>query len=83
MDVLFAVLIGAIAGWLAGIIMKSKSGGVLMNIILGVVGGFVGNWLFGVLGFAKNGSFLGSIITATIGAIVLIAIGKYLGAKKK
>ena len=49
MGILVSVLIGAAAGWLAGNIMKSNSGGLLMNILLGIVGGFVGNWIFGML----------------------------------
>lgn len=81
MEVLVAVLIGAVAGWLAGMVMKSKSGGALINIILGIIGGFVGNWLFGILGVSAGGSWLGAIITATVGAVVLIAIGRMIMKK--
>jgi len=81
MGVLVSVLIGAVAGWLAGKIMKSKSGGALINIILGIVGGFVGNWLFDVLNLSSDGSWLGSITTSTIGAIILIAGFRYLRKK--
>ncbi len=81
MDILVAVLIGAVAGWLAGVIMKSGSGGVLINIILGIVGGFVGSWIFGVLNISAGGSWLGSIITSTVGAIVLIFLGRMIMKK--
>jgi len=76
-----SVLIGAFAGWLAGRIMKSNSGGTLLNIILGIVGGYVGNWLFGILNISTEDGWLGSIITSTIGAIILIAAFRFL--KKK
>ena len=81
MGILVSVIIGAVAGWLAGKIMKSKSAGTLMNIILGIVGGFVGNWLFGVLNLSNDGSWIDSIVTSTIGAIILIAGFRYLGKK--
>ena len=81
MGILVSVIIGAVAGWLAGKIMKSKSGGILMNIILGIVGGFIGNWLFDVLNFTNGGSWMGSIITSTIGAIILIIGFRYLSKK--
>ena len=50
MGILYALLIGALAGWLAGKIMKGGGYGTLLNIILGIIGGAVGNWLFGTLG---------------------------------
>jgi uncharacterized membrane protein YeaQ/YmgE (transglycosylase-associated protein family) len=74
-----ALLIGGAAGWLAGRIMKSKSEGVVWNIILGLVGGFFGGWLFGLLGLtSESSSWLGSIITATVGAILLIWLNRKL-----
>jgi len=76
MELLIAVLIGAVAGWLAGVIMKSNSNGVLVNIILGIAGGFVGAWLFKVLGVSIGSGLIGAIITATIGAAALILVGR-------
>ncbi|MEX1191682.1 MAG: GlsB/YeaQ/YmgE family stress response membrane protein [Brumimicrobium sp.] len=84
MGILIAVIIGAVAGWLAGLIMKSNTGGLLFNIILGIVGGFVGNWLFRELNVSTESSFLGELITATVGAIILILIARILfGGKKR
>ena len=60
------------AGWLAGIIMKSKNG-VLINIILGIVGGAVAGALFGLLGISFNG-IIGGLICGVIGACLLIFI---------
>ncbi|MFT5818889.1 MAG: putative membrane protein YeaQ/YmgE (transglycosylase-associated protein family) [Crocinitomix sp.] len=79
MDIIIAIIIGGAAGWLAGKMMKSKSEGVVWNIILGIVGGFVGSWLFGLLGFGGEGqSWLGAIITGTIGAVLLIFLNRKL-----
>jgi uncharacterized membrane protein YeaQ/YmgE (transglycosylase-associated protein family) len=74
MGLLVSILIGAVAGWLAGIIMKSKAGGVLLNILLGIAGGFVGNWLFEFFGISAGSGWLGAIVSATAGAVVLILV---------
>ena len=76
MDILISVIIGAVSGWLAGAIMRSKSTGILLNIILGISGGFVGNWLFGMLGLWASYGWKGIFVTSTIGAIVLIGAGR-------
>lgn len=65
------LLIGAIAGWIAGLLMKGKGFGLAGNIVIGIIGALVGGFLFGLLGIHAGG-FLGSIITATIGAVLLI-----------
>ena len=65
------IVIGAIAGWLASLIMKGGSSGLLRNIIIGIIGAFLGGFLLGLLDIAFGG-ILGSIVTATIGAVVLI-----------
>jgi len=67
------LVIGAVAGWLAGQIMKGGGFGLVGDIIVGVIGSVIGGWLFGVLGIAAGG-LIGSIIAALIGAIILIAI---------
>jgi uncharacterized membrane protein YeaQ/YmgE (transglycosylase-associated protein family) len=67
------LLIGAIAGWLAGQIMKGGGYGLVGDIIVGIIGAFIGGWLFGRLGIAAGG-IIGMIIAATVGAIILIAI---------
>lgn len=68
------LIIGTIAGWLAGMIMKGGGFGLLVNIIVGCVGALIGGWLFGVLGISAGGSLIGSLITALIGAVVLLLI---------
>ncbi len=76
MAFLYFILIGAIAGWLAGTIMKGKGYGILMNIVLGIIGALVGGWMFDVLGIYTGAGLIGSLITATVGAIVVIAISR-------
>lgn len=68
---IFTLIIGAVAGWLAGTIMKGKGFGVLGNIIVGIVGAMLGGFLFGLLGVSAGG-MVGSLVTATVGAIVLL-----------
>ena len=67
------LLIGAVAGWLAGVIMKGGGFGLVGNIVVGVIGSLIGGWLFGLLGIAAGG-LIGSIIAALVGAIILLAI---------
>lgn len=78
MEFLYFILIGAVAGWLAGQVMKGGGYGLVMNIILGIVGGFLGGWLFGVLGLNTSGGLMGALITSTVGAIVLIFLARLL-----
>ena len=68
---LIFLAIGAVAGWLAGTIMKGGGFGLLGNILIGIVGGVVGGFLFGLLGVFAGG-VIGSIATATVGAVVLL-----------
>ena len=82
MGVLISVLIGAVAGWLAGQIMKGSGYGLLLNILLGIVGGFVGNLVFGALGLEST-NVLGRIICATVGAVVLIFLVRAIVSKMK
>jgi uncharacterized membrane protein YeaQ/YmgE (transglycosylase-associated protein family) len=65
--------IGAVAGWLASMLMKGGGSGLLMNIVLGIVGALVGGFVFGLLGISAGG-IIGSIATATVGAVLLLFI---------
>ena len=68
------LVIGAVAGWLAGLIMKGGGFGLVGDIILGIVGAVVGGWLFGFFGISIGGGYVSAIISATIGAIVLLFV---------
>ena len=73
MDLLWFILIGIAAGWLAGQIMKGGGYGLVVDLIIGVIGAILGGFLFGLLGLSATG-LLGRLITATVGAIVLILL---------
>ena len=73
MGVIWFILIGMVAGWLAGRIMKGSGFGVIGDIVIGVLGAILGGLLFNALQLPWGGLF-GSLIVATIGAIVLIFI---------
>lgn len=74
MGLLSFLLVGLVAGWLAGVLAKGGGFGILGNIIIGVVGAFIGGTLFQRLGVAAGSGMIGSIIVATIGALVLIFV---------
>jgi uncharacterized membrane protein YeaQ/YmgE (transglycosylase-associated protein family) len=78
MGFLYWIIVGLIAGWLAGVVMKGGGYGLVVDIILGILGGVVGGWLFGALGIAAEGSLVGSIVVAFVGAVVLVAITRVL-----
>ena len=68
------LLIGAVAGWLAGTLVKGGGFGLIGDIIVGIVGAFIGGWLAGELHISIGGGLISTIITATIGAVILILI---------
>lgn len=69
--IIWLLLVGLIAGWLAGKIMKGSGYGLVGDLIVGVLGAVVGGWVFGLLGIAAWG-FVGNIIVAVIGAMLLL-----------
>ena len=73
MNLIAFLIIGLIAGWLAGMVMKGKGFGIIANMVIGVIGAFIGGFVFSLVGLSAHG-FVGSLITATIGAILLIYI---------
>src|SRR5947208_15874348 len=72
------IVVGLIAGWLAGQVMKGGGYGVLVDIILGILGGVLGGWIFGMLGIWHGGGMIGSIIVAFVGAVILVWITRLL-----
>ena len=67
------LVIGAIAGWLAGVLVKGGGFGLLIDIVVGILGAVIGGWLAGVLGSGFSG-ILGSIVIALIGAVILLLV---------
>jgi uncharacterized membrane protein YeaQ/YmgE (transglycosylase-associated protein family) len=72
--IIIILIIGAIAGWLAGLIVRGMGFGLLGNIVVGIVGALIAGWLFPRLGISIAGGTVGAIIHATIGAVILLVI---------
>ena len=71
-SVIGMLLVGAIAGWLSGKIMKGRGFGLIGNIIVGVVGAFLAGLIFPALGFSVAGGTISTIFYSTIGAVILL-----------
>ena len=78
MGILAWIIVGLIAGWAAGKVMKGGGYGILMDIVLGILGGLFGGWLFGQLGIWPGGGMVGSILVAFIGAVILVGITRLI-----
>ena len=72
MSFLWFIIIGIVAGYVAGKIMRGGGFGLIVNLVVGIIGGILGGWLFSLLGIYSTGGIIGSV--ATIGAIVLLWI---------
>lgn len=81
MDLLGFLIVGLIAGWIADMLVKSSSYGLLGHLIIGVVGAYIGGFLFRLVGINAYG-VLGSIIMAVIGAVVLLLILQSFGKRR-
>ena len=74
MNLIIFLLIGAIAGWLAGQIVRGYGFGLIGNIVVGIVGAFIAGWLFPRLGVGLPFGTIGQILSAAIGAVILLVI---------
>jgi uncharacterized membrane protein YeaQ/YmgE (transglycosylase-associated protein family) len=68
------IVIGAVAGWLAGVLVKGGGFGLLGDIVVGIIGAFIGGWLAGVLHIHVGGGWISTIITAAVGAAILLLV---------
>jgi len=66
------LLVGLVAGWLAGKVMRGAGYGLIGDLVVGVLGALLGGWLFGKLGIAIGGGLIGAVITAFVGALILV-----------
>jgi len=73
-SIIIMIVVGAIAGWLAGKIVRGFGFGLIWDIVIGIIGAFIGVWLLTRLGIVPFSGFVGSIVNATIGAVVLLFI---------
>jgi len=74
MQFVWFIVIGLVAGWLAGQLMKGGGFGVVGDIVVGVVGALIGGFLFSSLGVSSGGGLIGALVVATIGAVVLLFV---------
>jgi uncharacterized membrane protein YeaQ/YmgE (transglycosylase-associated protein family) len=74
MSLLWFLIVGLIAGWLAGMLVKGGGFGLVGDLVIGVIGAILGGWLFQTFGASIGGGLIGSIIVATIGAVILLII---------
>ena len=68
------LILGLIAGWLAGKVMRGRGFGCIADVLLGLIGSVIGGWIFTKLGIVHENTFLFSLAAATVGAVVLVAI---------
>jgi uncharacterized membrane protein YeaQ/YmgE (transglycosylase-associated protein family) len=76
--ILVWIIVGAVAGWLAGLLVRGFGFGLFGNIVIGILGAVLGGWLFGALGFSFLPGIVNSIITAFIGAVILLLVVRVL-----
>ena len=74
MSFVWFLIVGLLAGWLAGVLVKGGGFGVIGDLIVGVLGAFLGGFLFSSFGASAGGGLIGSVVVATIGAVVLLLI---------
>jgi uncharacterized membrane protein YeaQ/YmgE (transglycosylase-associated protein family) len=68
------LVVGALAGWLGGIVVKGYGMGLIGDIVVGVIGSFIGGWVFSALHIVKGGGFFGEVVGATAGAVILLLV---------
>ncbi len=73
-SILIFLLIGAVAGWLAGMVVKGFGFGLIGNIVVGVLGAFIAGYVFPAIGVSLGAGIIGAIIHATIGAVILLLV---------
>lgn len=70
----YLALVGLVAGWAAGKIMKGSGYGLVMDLVLGVIGSIVGTWIMRILGFYSSGGLIPAILVAILGAVVVVTL---------
>ena len=74
MGIIAALIIGGIAGWLAGLIVRGAGFGLIGNIVIGIIGALLASWLLPQLGVSFGGTWVRDIVNATIGAVIILVI---------
>ena len=76
--ILYVIIVGGIAGWLAALLVKGKGFGLIVNILVGIVGAMIGNWVFTATGWGAGDGIVANIFVAFVGASILLAILKII-----
>ena len=74
MEVIGLIVIGGLAGWIAGTLVRGAGYGLVINIVVGVIGGIIGGKLFALLGITQDGGWLVRLALAVVGAVLLLAL---------
>ncbi len=82
MDFIWFILIGALAGFIAGKLMRGGGFGLIINLLLGIIGGILGGWVFSLFGFAATG-IIGSLVTSVVGAVIFLWIASLFSHRSK
>jgi uncharacterized membrane protein YeaQ/YmgE (transglycosylase-associated protein family) len=82
MELLWFIIIGAIAGWLAGQVMQGNGFGLLGDIVVGVIGAFIGGYVFRAVGAGLGGGVIGSVIVAFFGSIILLFVVRLFTSRR-
>ena len=81
---LYSIIIGALAGWIASLIMKTDAQmGWIKNILAGIIGGGIGRWIAGLAGFQATGGIINDLLVGILGAVVLIWIVNLIFGRKR
>ena len=80
-SIIIMLIIGAIAGWAAGQIMKERSLGLVGNIVVGVIGSFVGSKILSLLHLYHNHDFFGNLISSILGAVVVLWVVNFIKSR--
>ena len=73
LGIIWSIIIGILAGFLAGLVLKGRGFGLIVNLIVGLIGSVIGGWLYGLMGLG-TASIAGVLIMSTLGAIVFLCI---------
>ena len=79
-SLLVILLVGIVAGWLAGKVVRGAGFGIIGDLLVGIVGAFIGNWLLARVGIHVGTGVVSAFVNATVGAIVLLLVVRLLGA---
>jgi len=73
MQILVFLVVGGLAGWIAGVVVRGGGQGILVNVLVGILGAFLGGWVFSALGIGLTG-LGGLFLMATVGAVILLSL---------